>query len=148
MTRWWRHYHTDDVISCQIEEFPSWTLHWTSVWSDGRWCHRLWRFMTSLKEKKLSWIFMNREKKIPVRDPIQEYSWILSIELENEFLKFNSIKCHLLWRHNFPRSSCGWLAMNWHENTILKYLLTIWNKTMDEVHISSKITSNDLFQNL
>ena len=31
--------------------------------------------------------FLNIQKKIPVRDPIQEYSWILSIELENEVLK-------------------------------------------------------------
>ena len=36
---------------------------------------------------KEAFLNIHEQKKIPVRDPIQEYSWILSIELENEVSK-------------------------------------------------------------
>ena len=57
-------------------------LSWASCWSDGWWRHRLSRFMTSLKEKKLSWIFMNTEKGFLFTTPFKNIHESCRLNLE------------------------------------------------------------------
>ena len=69
-------------------QLPNWRvfildiLFCTSFRSDGLWRHRLSRFMTSLKEKKLSWIFMNTEGRSLFTTPCKNIHESCRLNLE------------------------------------------------------------------
>ena len=106
-------------------QLPNWRvfildiLLCTSFRSDGLWRHRLSRFMTSLKEKKLSWIFMNTEERFLFTTPCKNIHESCRLNLE--------MNC---WSSIEFKDVISYDVIASKKNNISFMKLNKWNKTV------------------